>query len=245
MGGGLVQLAVYGSQDIFLTGTPQITFFKAVYRRYTNFAIEPITQHLIGITNFNEEMNCRIEKIGDLMSRVYIEIDIPKVDLKIRNDSMWSTNLQIAEKQYNLLKNYYSQVYNFISENSQTARNLVKLLRINNIDLDEISKIVGDEKFSKNLNSARQLLSDYISNNQDVDEISNIPEFKDIMAKNRYHLLQDIKCLDVIAIYKSISNNKNYCNLVDEQYNNIIKNKLLNVIQNSLYTQMYDFYMPI
>ncbi|AZL89403.1 capsid protein [Megavirus baoshan] len=245
MGGGLVQLAVYGSQDIFLTGTPQITFFKAVYRRYTNFAIEPIMQHLIGITNFNEEMNCRIEKIGDLMSRIYIEIDIPKVDLKIRNNSMWSTNLQTAEKQYNLLKNYYSQVYNFISENSQTARNLVKLLRINNIDLDEISKIVGDEKFSKNLKTARQLLSDYVSNSQDINEISNIPEFKDIVTENRYNSLQDIKCLDVISIYKSISNTKKYCDLSDDQYDIIIKNKLLNVIQNSLYTQMYDFYIPI
>ena len=40
MGGGLMQLVAYGAQDIYLTGNPQITFFKVVYRRHTNFAME-------------------------------------------------------------------------------------------------------------------------------------------------------------------------------------------------------------
>jgi hypothetical protein len=44
MGGGLMQLVAYGAQDIYLTGSPQITFFKVVYRRHTNFAIESIEQ---------------------------------------------------------------------------------------------------------------------------------------------------------------------------------------------------------
>lgn len=44
MGGGLVQLAAYGSQDIYITFNPEITFFKAIYRRHTHFAIESIQQ---------------------------------------------------------------------------------------------------------------------------------------------------------------------------------------------------------
>ena len=44
MGGGLMQLVAYGAQDIYLTGNPQITFFKVVYRRHTNFSIESIEQ---------------------------------------------------------------------------------------------------------------------------------------------------------------------------------------------------------
>lgn len=47
MGGGLMQLVAYGAQDIYLTGNPQITFFKVVYRRHTNFSIESIQQTLI------------------------------------------------------------------------------------------------------------------------------------------------------------------------------------------------------
>ena len=45
MGGGLLQLVAYGAQDVYLTGNPQITFFKVVYRRHTNFAMEAIQQY--------------------------------------------------------------------------------------------------------------------------------------------------------------------------------------------------------
>ena len=50
MGGGLMQLVAYGAQDIYLTGNPQITFFKVVYRRHTNFAMETVEQTLSGTT---------------------------------------------------------------------------------------------------------------------------------------------------------------------------------------------------
>jgi hypothetical protein len=52
MGGGLMQLVAYGAQDIYLTGTPQITFFKSLYRRCTNFAIESIEQTFNGNADF-------------------------------------------------------------------------------------------------------------------------------------------------------------------------------------------------
>ena len=46
MGGGFLQLAAYGAQDVYLTGNPQMTFFVAVYKRHTNFAIENVRQYL-------------------------------------------------------------------------------------------------------------------------------------------------------------------------------------------------------
>ena len=52
MGGGLMQLVQYGAQDLYLTGNPEITFFKAVYRRYTNFAMESIAQTFNGDARF-------------------------------------------------------------------------------------------------------------------------------------------------------------------------------------------------
>ena len=48
MGAGLIQLSAYGSQDIYLTGNPQITFFKIVYRRHTNFSMEIAEQSISG-----------------------------------------------------------------------------------------------------------------------------------------------------------------------------------------------------
>ena len=73
MGGGLMQLVAYGAQDIYLTGNPQITFFKVVYRRHTNFAVESIEQTFNGSADFGKKFSCTISRNGDLLHRVYLE----------------------------------------------------------------------------------------------------------------------------------------------------------------------------
>ena len=79
MGGGLMQLVAYGAQDIYLTGNPQITFFKVVYRRHTNFSMESISQSFNGQADFGQKVNCTISRNGDLIHRVYLQVDLPKV----------------------------------------------------------------------------------------------------------------------------------------------------------------------
>ena len=75
MGGGLMQLVAYGAQDIYLTGNPQITFFKVVYRRHTNFSMESIQQTWNGTENVtNGRCTATISRNGDLVSKMYIEI---------------------------------------------------------------------------------------------------------------------------------------------------------------------------
>jgi hypothetical protein len=74
MGGGLLQLVAYGAQDVYLTGNPQITFFKAVYRRHTNFALEAIEQTFNGTPEFNQRVSCQISRNGDLINRVYLQL---------------------------------------------------------------------------------------------------------------------------------------------------------------------------
>jgi len=76
MAGGILQLVAYGAQDVYLTGNPQITFFKVVYRRHTNFAIESIQQTYNGQTEFGNTINCTVSRNGDLINRVYVEIDV-------------------------------------------------------------------------------------------------------------------------------------------------------------------------
>lgn len=80
MAGGLMQLVAYGSQDIYLSGNPQITFFKAIYRRHTNFAIETIEHTFTGIPNFNRRVSAKILRSGDLASKVYIRVVLGSVD---------------------------------------------------------------------------------------------------------------------------------------------------------------------
>ena len=72
MGGGLLQLVAYGAQDVYLTGNPQITFFKVVYRRHTNFSIESIIQSHNGTVGFGSRMTCQISRNGDLLHKMYI-----------------------------------------------------------------------------------------------------------------------------------------------------------------------------
>jgi hypothetical protein len=72
MGGGLMQLVAYGAQDIYLTGNPQITFFKVVYRRHTNFSMETILQTLNGTPAIDQTTSCTISRNGDLVHRMYV-----------------------------------------------------------------------------------------------------------------------------------------------------------------------------
>ena len=76
MVGGLLQLTAKGDQDIYLTGNPQITFFKIVYRRHTNFAIESVIQTFDSLPSDNNIINCTIARKGDLLYKVYIEQEI-------------------------------------------------------------------------------------------------------------------------------------------------------------------------
>jgi hypothetical protein len=73
MGGGLMQLVAYGAQDIYLTGQPQITFFKSVYRRYTNFSSESIIQTIEGNIGFGKRVSVTITRNGDLLNGITIE----------------------------------------------------------------------------------------------------------------------------------------------------------------------------
>ena len=76
MGGGLMQLVAYGAQDIYLTGNPQITFFKVVYRRHTNFSMEAIPQVFDGTFGFGKTVVCTVPRNGDLVHRMYVKVGL-------------------------------------------------------------------------------------------------------------------------------------------------------------------------
>jgi len=76
MGGGLMQLVAYGAQDVYLTGNPQITFFKVVYRRHTNFAMESIEQTFNGTGAFGNKVQCPVVRNGDLITKMYLRTTV-------------------------------------------------------------------------------------------------------------------------------------------------------------------------
>ena len=78
-GGGLLQLVATGKQDLYLTGNPQISFFKMVYRRHTQFAVESQPMYFDGTPNFGQRLTCLIPRRGDLLGKVYLDITLPQI----------------------------------------------------------------------------------------------------------------------------------------------------------------------
>jgi hypothetical protein len=71
-----MQLVAYGAQDIYLTGNPQITFFKVVYRRHTNFSMESVVQTFNGNVGFGNRVTCTVSRNGDLINRMYLQVSL-------------------------------------------------------------------------------------------------------------------------------------------------------------------------
>jgi hypothetical protein len=74
-----MQLVAYGAQDVYLTGNPQITFWKVTYRRHTNFAMESIEQTFNGQADFGRRVQCTISRNGDLAYRTYLQVTLPEI----------------------------------------------------------------------------------------------------------------------------------------------------------------------
>ena len=79
-----MQLVAYGAQDVFLTGTPEITFWKVSYRRHTNFAMESIEQTFSGQADFGRRVTCTISRNGDLAYRTYLQVTLPEINQSMK-----------------------------------------------------------------------------------------------------------------------------------------------------------------
>jgi Major capsid protein N-terminus len=84
MAGALLQLVAYGAQDVFLTGTPEITYWKISYRRHTNFAMESIEQTFSGQADFGRRVTCTISRNGDLCYRTYLQVTLPEINQSMK-----------------------------------------------------------------------------------------------------------------------------------------------------------------
>jgi hypothetical protein len=88
-GGGLMQLVAYGAQDVYLSGNPQITFFKAVYKRHTNFSCEAISQTFSGSPDFGRRVTCPITRNGDLITKMYLLCKVTGATAAAGNEWGW------------------------------------------------------------------------------------------------------------------------------------------------------------
>ena len=91
--GGLLQLVAYGSQDVYITGQAQITFWRVVYRRHTNFAMESMEQSFTGNADFGRKVSCLVARNGDLIHKAYLEVQLPALTANTGKTVAWTRNI--------------------------------------------------------------------------------------------------------------------------------------------------------
>lgn len=143
MGGGLIQVITYGTEDLSLTGNPQITFFHTVFRRYTNFGKKFIELSFDNSSNFNTTSYINIPKNnGDLLSKLILKIKLPKINFAYLN-----TLLNINDKtsnNFNIYVEYYQYFITFLNK----LKNIIRIFfkKYNNVK-QYISYIQDLKKF--------------------------------------------------------------------------------------------------
>ena len=143
MTGGLLQIVTSGKQDIYLTINPEITFFKKVFRRHTNFSLELIEFSPDYPPNYNSQVTFNINK-GDAIHRCYLEVELDKMvfeDNLITNETyisrkeiVKSDNLKLQKQWYDM----YSNLKNYVDIEIVLYRNLKKLLELDNININSL-----------------------------------------------------------------------------------------------------------
>lgn len=158
MVGGLINIVSYGFNDLYLTGSPQMTFFKVVYRRHTNFSKESI-EVPIGQMDFGEETSVNIPKVADLFTNTYLQLEIPEIWLKkyetadgLTSDELrfLTSPLQIPMSQNEIdIVNSYNVILNFITINSAGYRTAIASQNVRNQSpIDYINSIIASMNYS-------------------------------------------------------------------------------------------------
>ena len=89
--GAVIQLVAYGTQDLYLTGNPQITHFKSVIRRHTNFSMENVENYFHGKLSPGQKIQCKIQRVGDLIHEMYLKLDLPKLQTIQGEDNIYTS----------------------------------------------------------------------------------------------------------------------------------------------------------
>lgn len=96
MGGGVIQLVAVGAQDQFISGSPEISYFKMVYKRHTNFSMESVRQTFNTKPTLDLKENtftCRINRVADLLQEIFLSIELPDIYSSTKFRFRWIPNI--------------------------------------------------------------------------------------------------------------------------------------------------------
>jgi hypothetical protein len=211
MAGGLMQLVAYGAQDVYLTGNPQITFFKVVYRRHTNFSMETIEHSLNGNPDFGRRASVTITRNGDLITKIYLYIKLDTVTPSEGSKFAWvrrvghalikSVEVEIGgsriDKQYGVWLNIW---YELARHAGDGERGFAKMVG----DVPELTTYDGKVKreyilyvplkfwFNRHVGLALPLIA---LQYHEVRLHFEFSDAEDVIVANKHFLNNDMKCI--------------------------------------------------
>ena len=254
MPGGLLNIVCYGCNDLYLTGAPQITFFKAVYRRYTNFAVESFVVAPNTNTNFNSEFEVIIPRYGDLLSKTYLAIELPETNFNYNDFGF--TLPSIDQDVVNTNKTNFETVVEFMKYNTAAYRTIKRDTEVIGITTTDISQnlqtlINGPGQTARN--NFHNLDSVDLSGTVDGLDIKYLLNTSDIYSSTAQFLLtdtsnnvviQNILKTAEISIFSSIKTQQYFYNVYRTSLDEYNLNKKYNLKfswNNNLAHNMIDY----
>jgi hypothetical protein len=150
MGGGLLQLVAYGAQDLYLTGSPDITYWKAVWKRYSNFAVESIEQVFNGSVRKGSRVSCTISRNGDMVNQCWLEITC-----KQTGPTWYPAEALVKEIEFELggqkVDRHYSDFFRVYSELFHTSEQKEAYKRLTNFNLVTETKTAAASQVTRKL----------------------------------------------------------------------------------------------
>ena len=174
MAGGLIQLVAYGSQDLYLTGNPEITFFKTSYRRYTNFSMETNDQVLSGNTDFGNKAYLKIPRKADLINNLWLKSTITD-----NNDLSDFVKLYNSKTHFEYLNILDENVFNIIDTENLTINvvenGIIQLINKNNNSTGDSPPTINDLNLIESLSASINFSIDITPTNPTSRDINLIP----------------------------------------------------------------------
>jgi hypothetical protein len=245
MGGGLIQLVSHGTEDLYLTDNPDITFFKCIYKRHTNFAVECVKQLFSGKADFGERVTCTISKNGDLMGKTYIVVDLPIIE---ENEYEFYRVAWVKKLGYNLINRVEIEIGGQLLDRQYGDYMAIwnELTRKN----DRIDKMIGDlpelYEFTKSKKSNRLYipLSFWFCNHSGLTIPLVALQYSSVKIHVEFNNLKD--CLRIGPINGLVTTNY----LTTLEYGEQITQTINGVINTGLYlgydlTNRQMLYIPI
>lgn len=211
MTGGLINVVSYVSSDLYLTGDPQITFYKMVYRRYTNFAMESVVQEFDNDIEFNKESELVPERVGDLIHKGYLRITIPRFQILKEDVGIDPRDITFNYPEQNVVTDFetirdvymevmtdiYRLVFRAVNARNVSYNGLV--LDVQNY-VNQQNKMLLLAGYDELLNATRVRLSERLGNPDCILDYN-------ILDPNRTNLWTILNSIDVTQLFNNAASN--------------------------------------